>query len=74
VYEGLEMFVRLRGILFLIGPMGPAEWDGFFSIEPIARAVGGEYESNLSCTHDNQPGGRRVLSSVDKPNRARTQD
>lgn len=30
VYEGLELFVRRRGILFLLGPMDPFEWDGFF--------------------------------------------
>ena len=30
MYEGLELFVRRRGILFLLGPMDPAEWDAFF--------------------------------------------
>jgi hypothetical protein len=30
VHEGLELFVRRRGILFLLGPMVMAEWDGFF--------------------------------------------
>jgi len=30
MYKGLEAFVRLRGILFLLGPMDPVEWDGFF--------------------------------------------
>ena len=73
-HEGLEMFVRLRGILFLIGPMGPLEWDGFFGVEPTASAVGGQYESNLSSIHDNQPGGRRVLSLSDMTNHAPTQD
>ena len=30
MYNGLEAFVRLRGVLFLLGPMDPVEWDGFF--------------------------------------------
>ncbi len=77
IYDGLEMFVRLRGILFLMGPMGPMgplEWDGFFGLEPTACAVGGEFKSSLSSTCNNQPGGRRILSSADMVNRARTQD
>lgn len=74
VYEGLEMFVRLRGILFLLGPMGPVEWDGFFGTQPIDSPVGDEFESGFSDNQNNQPGGRRVLSTLDGTNRARTHD
>ena len=31
MHEGLELFVRTRGILLLLGPMELAEWTGFFS-------------------------------------------
>ena len=30
VYEGLEIFVRVRGVLLLLGPMTPTEWSGLF--------------------------------------------
>jgi hypothetical protein len=28
--DGLEVFVRSRGALMLLGPLGEVEWDGFF--------------------------------------------
>ena len=28
--EGVELFVRLRGVLLLLGPMSRVEWEGFF--------------------------------------------
>jgi len=33
MHEGLELFVRLRGAMLLLGPMEPNRWDGFF--EPV---------------------------------------
>jgi hypothetical protein len=30
MHEGLELFVRLHGSLLLFGPLGDAEWEGFF--------------------------------------------
>ena len=30
VYKGLEIFVRVRGVLLLLGPMEPTEWPGLF--------------------------------------------
>jgi hypothetical protein len=30
MHEGLELFVRLHGSLLLLGPLGSAEWEGFF--------------------------------------------
>ena len=30
IREGLEMFVRSRGALLLLGPLSEAEWDAFF--------------------------------------------
>ena len=30
MHEGLEMFVRSRGALLLLGPLSEAEWDAFF--------------------------------------------
>ncbi len=36
VYEGLEVFVRVRGALLLLGPMEPAEWSGLF--QPLRKA------------------------------------
>ncbi len=29
-HEGLELFVRARGVKFLIGPMSNTEWEGVF--------------------------------------------
>lgn len=34
-HAGLEMFVRLRGVLFLLGPMSRQEWQSFF--RPLRR-------------------------------------
>ena len=36
VYEGLEIFVRVRGVLLLLGPMTPTEWSGLF--RPLRKA------------------------------------
>ncbi|MCK4623767.1 MAG: hypothetical protein KAV00_00515 [Phycisphaerae bacterium] len=34
-HEGLEIFVRSRGVLLLLGPLNPAEWGAFFeSLQP----------------------------------------
>ena len=30
VYQWLEMFIRIRGALLLLGPMGETQWDEFF--------------------------------------------
>jgi hypothetical protein len=30
VHEGLELYVRVRGVLLLLGPMPPASWRSFF--------------------------------------------
>lgn len=35
VYEGLEVFVRVRGVLLLLGPMEAAEWSGLF--QPLQK-------------------------------------
>lgn len=29
-HEGLELFVRVRGVMFLLGPMEPEHWESFF--------------------------------------------
>lgn len=31
-HDGLELFVRVRGVKFLIGPMSETEWEGVFPI------------------------------------------
>jgi hypothetical protein len=31
MHEGLELFVRLRGALLLLGPLSEGEWEGFFA-------------------------------------------
>jgi hypothetical protein len=31
IHEGLELFVRVRKALLLLGPMQPTEWEAFFS-------------------------------------------
>lgn len=31
VHNGLELFVRVRGVMLLLGPMSLSEWDGFFA-------------------------------------------
>ena len=35
MHEGLELFVRVRGVPLLLGPMSPPEWAAFF--EPLVR-------------------------------------
>jgi hypothetical protein len=35
LHNGLEVFVRVRGVALLAGPMGQPEWEVFF--EPLAR-------------------------------------
>lgn len=42
-HEGLEIFVRSRGVLLLLGPLNPTEWEAFFeSLQPSeARSVAG---------------------------------
>ncbi|MCX5653581.1 MAG: hypothetical protein NTY65_02875 [Planctomycetota bacterium] len=35
LHNGLEVFVRVRGVTLLAGPMGQPEWEVFF--EPLAR-------------------------------------
>lgn len=39
MHEGLELFVRVRGTLLLLGPQSLTEWDGFFQgmLEMIHR-------------------------------------
>ena len=31
MHDGLEIFVRVRGVTLLAGPMSPPEWDAFFT-------------------------------------------
>ena len=52
MHVGLEMFVRLRGVLLLLGPMDQAQWDGFFA--PCASRVGGSNaaEGGQWISHD----------------------
>ena len=33
LHDGLELFVRLRGVVLLLGPMEQSEWEAFF--EPL---------------------------------------
>jgi hypothetical protein len=35
LHNGLEIFVRVRGVTLLAGPMGPPDWEAFF--EPLSR-------------------------------------
>lgn len=44
MHEGLEMFVRLHGSLLLLGPLGDAEWDGFFESNPRACGPKGPWK------------------------------
>lgn len=37
VHAGLELFVRVRGVPLLLGPMSPREWSAF--LEPMERAA-----------------------------------
>jgi hypothetical protein len=37
MHQGLELFVRVRGVVLLAGPMTPAEWQGVF--EPLTTTV-----------------------------------
>ena len=37
MHEGLEMFVRSRGALLLLGPLSEAEWDAFFEPQAAGR-------------------------------------
>jgi hypothetical protein len=42
MHDGLELFVRVRGSMFLLGPLLDDEWDGFFErwpYRPRAAAV-----------------------------------
>ena len=32
MHPGLEQFVRLRGVMLLLGPMEPEEWDALFNL------------------------------------------
>ena len=42
MHDGLELFVRMHGVLLLLGPMDGSEWDGF-------------WEGRLPATTDEQP-------------------
>ena len=37
MHDGLEIFVRVRGVTLLVGPMGPPEWEAFFA--PFAHLI-----------------------------------
>ena len=38
-HEGLEIFVRVRGVPLLLGPMSQVEWEGFFRLLSPSDAV-----------------------------------
>lgn len=38
-HEGLEVFVRVRGVSLLLGPMSQVEWEGFFRLLEPSNTV-----------------------------------
>jgi len=52
VHDGLELFTRVRGMLLLLGPMPPREWQGFFAgqFRAAARAYAHAPKASLLKT------------------------
>ncbi len=59
-HEGLELFVRVRGVPLLLGPMSQVEWEGFFGLlepsnpvhklasrRPVSKATIGHHKKQM---------------------------
>jgi len=65
MHDGLEMFVRLRGAMLLLGPMEPDEWDGF--CRDMLRNAPAAARSVTGDIHHNPYARLRLVSKVGLP-------
>jgi len=75
MHAALEMFVRRRGVLLLLGPMTQTEWSGFFDLAAPIASNRIEGPPNAECiSDDGRTTGSRLLSTGDKTDRSPTED
>ena len=53
MHEWLELFVRVRGALLLLGPMHSEQWDGFF--EGVLRSIETRRRGSAASPPEKQP-------------------